>query len=391
MDRQAPIAIRSLAANGERTVTNRSRELKWGQTPWKIDFQPQASPLPEVVDFAVVGGGFTGLAAAAELRRLDPSKSVAVFEAESVGARSSGHTGGLTLAETAAGDLPGLGDVLAGFSKVLKNHDVTADVVLQGVWELDRAAPIDDSPIRWSDSGQLRVAREVPGGTANPGKLVGGLAQAAWLREALVLEGARVDRIEFGEDLILHARDTQVRARRVLIATNSESLELSGLAGRAEPKFTLAVATAPLRPGQLEALGLASRKPFYTNDLPYLWGRLLGDQIIFGSGLVSVDSWRDLVCVDVGSAPAFQLLARLKDRIKGLHPAVSGIGFSHEWGGPILIAEQWRPVFKRHSRSERVIVLGAYSGHGVALSVYLGAWAAEVLLDKRDLPDWNVK
>jgi glycine/D-amino acid oxidase-like deaminating enzyme len=370
-------------------VTNRSQDLKWGQTPWKIDFQPQASPLPEVVDFAVVGGGFTGLATAAELKRLDPSKSVAIFEAESVGARSSGHTGGLTLAETAAGDLPNLGDVLAGFSTVLKNHDVTADVVLQGVWELDRTAPIDDSPIRWSDSGQLRVAREVPGGTANPGKLVSGLAQAASLRKALVFEGARVDRIEFGEDLILHVRDTQVRARRVLIATNSESLELSDLGGRAEPKFTLAVATAPLTPVQLEKLGLASRKPFYTNDLPYLWGRLLEDQIIFGSGLVSVDSWRDLTSVDVGSAQAFQLLARLKDRVTGLHPELAGIGFSHEWGGPILIAEQWRPVFKRHSRSERVIVLGAYSGHGVALSVYLGAWAAEVLLDKRDLPDWN--
>jgi glycine/D-amino acid oxidase-like deaminating enzyme len=372
-------------------VTNRSRDLKWGQTPWKIDFQPLASPVPEVVDFAVVGGGFTGLAAAVELRRLDPSKSVAIFEAESVGARSSGHTGGLTLAETAAGDLPGLGDVLAGFSTVLRNHDVAADVVLEGVWELDRTAPIDDSPIRWSDSGQLRVAREVPGGTANPGKLVSGLAKAASLRGALVLEGARVDRIDFGEDLILQVRDTQVRARRVLIATNSESLELSDLAGHAEPKFTLALATAPLRPGQLETLGLASRKPFYTNDLPYLWGRLLEDQIIFGGGLVSVNSWRELACVDVGSAQAFQLLARLKDRITGLHPALAGVGFSQEWGGPILIAEQWRPVFKRHSRNERVIVLGAYSGHGVALSVYLGAWAAEVLLDQRDLPDWNLK
>jgi glycine/D-amino acid oxidase-like deaminating enzyme len=372
-------------------VTNRSPDLKWGQTPWKIDFQPQARPLPEVVDFAVVGAGFTGLAAAAELKRLDPSRSVAVLEAESVGARSSGHTGGLTLAETAAGDLPGLGDVLGGFSTVLKNQDVSADVVLQGVWELDRTAPSDLSPIRWSDSGQLRVAREVPGGTANPGKLVSGLAQAALLREVIVLEGARVDRIDFGEPLVLHARGAQVRARRVLIATNSESLELSSLAGHAEPKFTLAVATAPLRPDQLEKLGLASRKPFYTNDLPYLWGRLLEDQIIFGSGLVSVDSWQELTSVDVGSAPAFQLLARLKDRITGLHPALAGVGFRQQWGGPILIAEQWRPVFKRHPRSERVIVLGAYSGHGVALSVYLGAWAAEVLLGKRDLPDWNRK
>ena len=35
------------------------------------------------------------------------------------------------------------------------------------------------------------------------------------------------------------------------------------------------------------------------------------------------------------------------------------------------------------------VVLGAYSGHGVAQSVYLGRWAAEVLCGKRSLPDWN--
>jgi glycine/D-amino acid oxidase-like deaminating enzyme len=371
-------------------MTNRSQNLNWGLTPWSIDFEPPACLLPETVDFAVVGGGFTGLSAAAVLRRLDPHKSVAVFEAESIGARSSGHTGGLTLAETAAGDLPGLGDVLAGFSTVLTNLDVTVDVMLQGVWELDRATENGDSPIRWSDSGQLRVAREVPGGTTNPGKLVSGLARAALRHGTLVFESARVDQIEFGEDLILHVRGSQIRAGRVLIATNSESLELSGLADRADPKFTLAVATDPLAGGKLEALGLASRKPFYTIDLPYLWGRLLEEnQIIFGSGLISVDSWRDLTAVDIRSAEAFQLLARLKDRVTRLHPALAGIRFSHEWGGPILIADQWRPVFKHHFRSDRVIVLGAYSGHGVALSVYLGAWAAEALLGRRNLPNWN--
>jgi hypothetical protein len=34
-------------------------------------------------------------------------------------------------------------------------------------------------------------------------------------------------------------------------------------------------------------------------------------------------------------------------------------------------------------------VLGAYAGHGVALSVYLGCWAAEALLGQRSLPSWG--
>jgi len=372
-------------------MTKGSKQLYWGQPPWKIDFRPTAISLPGRVDFAVVGAGFTGLSAAAELRRLDPSKTVAVFEAESVGARSSGYTGGLVLAETAAGDMPGLGDVLSGYTDVLKNLEVDGDLVLPGAWELDRTSLPVNSPILWSDSGQLRVAREVPGGTVDPGKLVSGLARAAERHGVLVFEHASVDRMDLGDLLTLHVRDKQVQASRALIATNSESLELSGLARRAEPKFTLALATEPMPRHKLEALGLAPGKPFYTVDLPYLWGRLLhGNKVIFGSGLVHLKDWRDLAAVDIREGEAFDLLVGLKKRVHELHPVLADIRFSHEWGGPILVAEQWPPVFARHPRSELAVVLGAYSGHGVALSVYLGARAAQVLLGRRDLPAWNL-
>jgi len=63
---------------------------------------------------------------------------------------------------------------------------------------------------------------------------------------------------------------------------------------------------------------------------------------------------------------------------------------THRWGGPILVAAEWQPIFARHPKSADAIVLGAYSGHGVALSVYLGNWAAEVMLGRRELPKWDV-
>jgi glycine/D-amino acid oxidase-like deaminating enzyme len=362
----------------------------WGQTPWTIDFRPETGPLPEAVDFAVVGAGFTGLSAAAWMRRLNPEKSVAVFESGAIGAGSSGHTGGLALAETAAGDLPGLGDVLAGFSNILRELDVRCDLSVPGVWELDRASSSSNSPVQWNDSGNLRVAREVPGGTLNPGKLVGGLARSAVQRGAQVFEDACVEDLSFSESTVLRVRGKQVRANHVLIATNAESLELSALAGRAAPKFTLALATEPLTDQQLEVLGLASGKPFYTIDLPYLWGRLLdGNRIIFGSGLVHVKDWRELMTLDVNSGEAAALLGNMVRRVRGLHAALHVVRISHLWGGPILIGEQWRPVFAHHPKSPCVTVLGAYSGHGVALSVYLGCWAAEAAIGQRSLPAWD--
>ena len=367
-----------------------SSNPRWGLTPWTVDFEPRNVTLPNHVDIAIVGGGFSGLSAAANLKRLDPSKVVVLFEAERVGARSSGHTGGLALGETAAGDLVGLGDVLKGTSAILRDLEISCDLHLPGVYELDRTTENRNSPIRWIDTGELRVGKEVPGGSLDPGKMISGLADAAARRGALIFEHSRVDRVEFAETLTIHVGGDIVRADRVLFATNSESLELTQLTRRAQPKLTMALATGPLSGEKLAAIGMTDGKPCYTTDLPYLWGRLLhNNRIIFGSGLVDVSDWRELTTIDVQSGKALELLDKLENRVRRLHPALLDVQITNRWGGPILLTEDWRPVFELHPKSANAMVLGGYSGHGVALSVYLGSWAAEFLLGRRALPNWR--
>ena len=150
------------------------KSVLWGVPPWRIAFEPAVHALPQETDVAIIGGGFTGLAAAAWLLRLAPEKSVTVFEAGCIGAGASRRTGGIALAETAAGDLPGLGDVLAGFREILAALHVDGDLHLGGVWEIGRQGASADSPIDWEDSGKLRVVGEVVGGSVDPGKLVSG-------------------------------------------------------------------------------------------------------------------------------------------------------------------------------------------------------------------------
>lgn len=363
----------------------------WGNPPWSIDFEPARGAMPAEANFAVVGGGFSGLSAAAWLRRFAPDKTVVVFEAAAIGAGSSGHTGGMALAETAAGDLPGLGDVLGGFSSILQELAVDCDLALPGVYEIGRAGGLPDSPIYWSDSGMLRAVKQLPGGMIDPGKMVSGLARAAESSGAQIFENLAVEDIEFTDPPVLRFTGGQLRAHKVLLATNGMSLELTDLARRGQTKFTTAVATEPLNASQLESLGLASRRPFYTVDFPYLWGRTLHTGgVIFGGGLVHFNDWRELSDLKIGQGEAARLIARLESRVRALHPVLQDVAIAHRWGGPILIANQWRPVFTQHPRSARTIVLGAYSGHGVAQSVYLGRWAAEVMCEKRSLPDWNL-
>ncbi len=380
--------------------TQRSRNLSspvqlgrarshWGQPPWEIDFHPSPHPIPDQVDVAVVGGGFAGLAAAAWLRRLAPSKSVAVFEAQTIGSGSSGRTGGMVLAETAAGDLPGLGDVLAGFSSTLRELAIDCDLQLRGAWEIGRSNPIANSPIDWQDSGNLRVTDELPGGTLDPGKLVSGLAYAAERSGASIIENAPVENARAsGNSLVLSVQGRELRASRAILATNAFSLELTGLS-RAEPKLTLVVATVPLEPAELEVLGLSSGHSFYTVDLPYLWGRVLPNAgVIFGGGLIDVESWRDLETLDISTGKPAEVIAKVERRVRGLHSALRFVGFSHWWGGPVLFAADWKPVFRAHPSLPNTITLGAFSGHGVALSVYLGCWAAEAALGRKALPSW---
>jgi glycine/D-amino acid oxidase-like deaminating enzyme len=361
----------------------------WGNRPWIVDFRSPRQLVTGDVDFAIVGGGFTGLGAAAWLKRLAPEKSVALLEAETFGSGASGHTGGLALAESAAGNLPGLGDVLSAYQKILAELRVEGDVQLPGVYELGRTTPLNHSPIHWSDSGELRAVNEVAGGTVDPGKVVTGLAMAAEQAGVLLFENTNIESCEFQDPIALSTPLGELRARRVLFATNAFSLELTGWTGRTESCFTIAVATDRLADSTLLSIGLANGKPFYTVDLPYLWGRLLGKQVIFGSGLVHFSDWREMHSLDIGQGPAAEAFARLEYRIRSLHPELRDVGFTHRWGGPISISERWVPIFERHPKSTNAIVLGGYSGHGVALSVCLGAWAAEALLGKRELPNWK--
>jgi glycine/D-amino acid oxidase-like deaminating enzyme len=369
----------------------------WGTPPWVIDFSPPPQPLPHQADFVIVGAGFTGLAAAAWLRLLDPTKSVVVLEAGAIGHGASGRTGGMALAETAAGDLPGLGDVLGGVKKIFSTLQVGCDLHMPGAWELGRENGRKDSPIVWKDSGTLRVTGEVPGGTLDPGKLVSGMARAAHERGAKIFEHHAALEAKWAErpSLVVsrgaHGGDAEIFPGKILFATNGLSLKLSGLGKDAYPKLTLATLTAPLTEEQLGELGLNENRPFYTEkSFPYLWGRTRPDRsIVWGAGLVDPPGSHNLEEISIESKQPAEMFASFERRVRGLHPVTADIEFTHHWGGPILFRENWEPVFDRHPQSENALVIGAFAGHGVALSSYLGVWAAEILLGRRELPSWG--
>jgi gamma-glutamylputrescine oxidase len=359
---------------------------RWGTSPWDTGApRPRVAP-PASCDVAVVGAGLTGLSAARHLARR--GVDVVVLEAERVGAGASGRTGAIALEGTAAGALDGADDCLGALARIVMDAEIACDLELGGCWELDHL-PVSSAAPLWRDAEQvLAVGRTEPGGTVDAGALLRGLADAASAAGARIVERAPVLPLEAGVRLRV-AGGATLTARHVVVATEALTRNLVPLPADVRAALTLALATEPLAAATLDAIGLAGRRPFYTTDLPYLWGRGLADgRLVVGSGLVFPENG-DVHGVSVDHAAARAAFERLEKRLHGFHPALAGVRIDARWGGPVSFRGSGTPIFAWHPDLPGVLVTGAYAGHGVALAVRLGARAAEAIVDGRPLPAWG--
>jgi glycine/D-amino acid oxidase-like deaminating enzyme len=359
----------------------------WGMPPWRVDVGDAGAPLPAHVDVAVVGAGLAGLATACELRRR--GAGVAVLEAERVGAGASGHTGGIALEGTAVGLLPDAEDCLGALERAARRAGVPDAIDLRGCLEIAHEPQPDGRAPFWSDGeGALWVADRVPGGTIEAGTLLAGLARAAVGAGAVLHAACRVVGVEAGGELRLVTTLGTIVADRVAIAVNAYTPTVVALPVDLRPALTLAVATAPIDAATLDAIGPADGLPFYTQDLPYLWGRRLGDRLMFGSGLVFPPA-ADVRLTDVHDAAAESQFATLEKRIATFHPLLARVPIERRWGGPISFIPTRAPILSTLPGEPRVVVTGGCAGHGVALSIRLGELIAEHVATGRALPEWG--
>jgi len=363
----------------------------WGEPVWSCPIPVTPHPLPDGmrVDVALVGAGFTGLAAAHYLLQRTPGLRLAVFESKDVGAGASGRTGGLVLEDTAEGPLPGVDHCIATLQELVSTQGIACDLHVSGCWEIGRHRAHRDSPIHWADHGTLEVVNFIPGGAFDPRKFLAGLAAVVEHGGGQIFEHAPLTGLEVdtpgGVQLTVGGKT--VFAERVVFGTNAFCLPLLHLEDQAGGVHTIALATEPLSDSAFEALGWATRTPFYTLDLPYLWGRVTVDGcLVIGAGLVGRG---DVENARVDSAEARSLFEGLERRIRGLHPVLHGLRITHRWMGPICFTNNHKPIITSLDGDRRVLVATGYSGHGVALSARVGKLLAGVLAGEAELPSWS--
>ncbi|MGO9455307.1 MAG: NAD(P)/FAD-dependent oxidoreductase [Candidatus Binataceae bacterium] len=253
----------------------KTARLQWGEQPWPRgpELAPTSNPSTWAnPDVAIVGAGLTGTSTALHLARR--GIRAVVFEAGLVADGASGRTGGLVLEGTAAGPLDDVNTCVAGLSRLAAEERIDCELILPGCWEIAHHNAAPEQMLPWTDAGRpVCIMKNVAGGVVQPAALTMGIAQAAVRAGAIIREHARVTRILFKPELALEVSGEYIKPGRVVIATNAWINATLPDTPPLSSSLTFACATEPLDASTLAAIGLDKGIPFYTSDMPYLWGR----------------------------------------------------------------------------------------------------------------------
>jgi sarcosine oxidase subunit beta len=343
-----------------------------GSPPWAPPAFGSAEGLPSTAGVLIVGAGVTGLSCAISLAAA--GRSVTIVD-RAVGAGATSRSGGIIVGDTLVGPAAGFEDCAEELRAWIDRHDPGA-LMWTGCWELDRSDGLPDRPIDWRDAGVVRVAGTAPGGTLDPSRLLGVLAREASQLGARVIIGPAVTRYQRdGTGVLVETTEGTCRSAQCVLAMDA-TCATPGTDRWPVRALTVALETQQLPDDVASAIGWHDRRPFYTNQLPLLWGRAAADGgLIAGRELIQPAD-DDRVTADEVRAAGARLLAR----IRALHPALAGIEMKRVWAGPIARSRRGVPEVAPDESAPGVLWAGGYGGHGLAQAFRLGAVAARRIL-----------
>jgi glycine/D-amino acid oxidase-like deaminating enzyme len=370
-----------------------------------------ASEVPARTDVAIVGGGYTGLAAALALSRRGVDATV--FEQHTMGWGASSRNGGFVLpgykpemnqiarhlGPERAGRMFQLSlDAIRTLSDLISQERISCSFVRCGAVTLaakpghmrflEQSGRFMREQLGYETEllGRDELGGEIgstryygglcdPGGCSlQPAQYVRGLALAAERAGARLVEGTEVRRIRQlqGGFEVLTNRGT-VRAREVLAATNGyTSRTFAALRRRVIPIGSYQIATAPLAPELARQLIPRNRVFSDTKNLLYYFRLSPDGRMVFG-GRASF--------TPTGTRRSAAILS---EGMRKVFPELTGVDIEYAWSGKVAYPMDHLPHAGRHHGIHYSM---GYCGHGVALATYLGGRMGEVLSGSGDIPD----
>ena len=362
-----------------------------------------ARELPDSVDTVVIGGGYTGLAAARAMATA--GQSVAVLETRTLGWGASTRNGGIAhpgykwgpeaMVKRYGRDLAARlyrdsVEATTFLARTIQDNAIDADLRLNGYMELawsqrDAEDFAEEVATRtaWGTPARAvpfeRLSEEVgtsayhgglaidTGGVLHPGKWFAGLVGLAEKAGAGLYEGVRATSIRRQGDgrFVVETTRGAFHARDVLVATNAYTDGAApALRRRMIPIGSYIIATEPLPADLARELSPTGRAYFDTRNFLSYWHVSADRRLIFGGRVsffpTSVDRTAKL------------LFKRMLD----IHPQVAGYRVEFSWGGKIGMTFDRMPHI---GRANGVTYAMGCCGSGVVLLHWLGTKAGEWL------------
>lgn len=360
-------------------------------------------PLPDTADVVVIGGGYTGVAAARRLA-LGGAK-VTLLEGQTLGWGASTRNGGIAhpgfkwgpaaLVKRWGEDvgralfLESL-DGFAFLTGLIRDEGIDAELRTNGHLELAWAPShfeefeAEREALAGVGVGSRVLPRErlreeigtdayhgalaVDGsGVLHPGKWFAGLLGLADRAGADLHERVRALRVRRQADgrFVVETDRGAILARDVLVATNGYTDGVvPALRRRIIPIGSYIIATEPLPEELARELSPTGRASFDTRNFLNYWHVSADRRMIFGGRVSFIPTSVDRTA---------RLLHR---RMLEIHPQLAGVRVEYAWGGHVALTMDRMPHV---GRMGGVMYAMGYSGTGVVLSTYMGTRAAEWL------------
>ncbi|MCE9647726.1 MAG: FAD-binding oxidoreductase [Chloroflexi bacterium] len=364
------------------------------------------TPVPEKMDVAIIGGGYTGLSAARTLAKR--GVKVVVLEAESIGWGASSRNGGMTLTglklpmqtiikkygrQTARELFQCSLDSVDTVEKIIIEEKIDCGFARTGQLllankpkhfealkqEVDFMAQEFNHTVKLVPPGDLRseigsdifhgaLVDDVSGGL-NPAQYVAGLAAAAEKAGALLCARARVNRLRrSGNRFILETERGVLSAETVFVATSGYTGNVTGkLQRRIIPIGSFIIATERLTDKLAGELSPKNRMIFdYKHYLNYF--RLWDNRMIFGGRAAFFPETAGTI------RSSAEILQREMIQV---YPQLRDAKVEYVWGGTLDFAFD---MMTHVGELEGLNYSLGYAGHGVAMATYLGKTVAEAIL-----------
>jgi len=375
-------------------------------------------------DVCVIGGGFTGLWSAINLKRMEPSLDIILIERDFCGSGASGRNGGflvswwakyLTLRKI-CGEEEALRLARASDNAITEILDfcqveeidvqarrdgwlwaATNDAQI-GAWQetLNELEKIGENPFEeWSPdkvahrSGSavhLAGVYDPSPASIQPAQLVLGMRQKALDMGVLIFEESPMSKIKFGLPAVVETEGGRVVADRIVLAINAWGARFGEIRKSIAVVSGDIVITAQMEE-QLEKIGWSDGLGISDGRALVNYYRTTRDgRIVFGKGGMGGEfCYGGNIGLQVeGSSKIASLVTQ---SLRSTYPSLPDLEIVSSWRGPIDRSQSGLPFFWQLGPHGNVHYAVGFSGNGIGPSYLAGKILASLALERSD--EWS--